>query len=179
MELMKLGIGIWFGYDITNLVSNLKMLNPYISRCQLNLPQKTEHFRSKCRCRDSYLIPILEKLKSTLHYSRDTTPKRVRRGRVQLRYLAPGKHNFEEKSERWRAVGDTTSNLTGPVIEPQTSRTDRSGRGSLRPVQSLAFFQFLVSPKTVVPKLGVKYPRGVICDSIGGYNVSSLSKIYA
>ena len=30
---------------------------------------------------------------------------------------------FEEMSHRWRAVGNTVSDLTGPRFEPQTSRS--------------------------------------------------------
>ena len=30
---------------------------------------------------------------------------------------------FEEMLQRWRAVGNTVSNLTGPRYEPQTSRS--------------------------------------------------------
>ena len=45
-------------------------------------------------------------------------------GGTRLRSLAPGQHSFEEMSKRWRAVGDTVSDLTDPGIEPQTSHTD-------------------------------------------------------
>ena len=60
------------------------------------------------------------------HYSRWITPKRVTSWRgpsprqcaraTQLR-------TFEEMSQRWRAVGSTVSDLTGPRFEPQTSRS--------------------------------------------------------
>ena len=39
---------------------------------------------------------------------------------------------FEEMSQRWRAVGNTVSNLTGPRFEPQTSRS-RGERVTARP----------------------------------------------
>ena len=39
---------------------------------------------------------------------------------------------FEEMSQRWRAVGNTVSDLTGPRFEPQTSRS-RDGRVTARP----------------------------------------------
>ena len=39
---------------------------------------------------------------------------------------------FEEKSQRWRAVGNTVSDLTGPRFEPQTSRS-RDERVTVRP----------------------------------------------
>ena len=45
----------------------------------------------------------------------------------------------EETSQRWRAVGDTSSNLTGPEIEPQTSSTDKD---VVTPT-SADFFEFL------------------------------------
>ena len=36
--------------------------------------------------------------------------------------LRPGNTtSFEEMSQRWRAVGNTVSDLTGPRFEPQTS----------------------------------------------------------
>ena len=52
------------------------------------------------------------------------TPKRVKSGGTHLRGKASGQHNSEETSQRWRAVGDTISDLTGPGIEPQTFRSD-------------------------------------------------------
>ena len=38
--------------------------------------------------------------------------------------LAPGRHSSEETSQRWRVVGDTVFDLTGPGFEPQISSTD-------------------------------------------------------
>ena len=64
-------------------------------------------------------IVIISK-KSNLHYTRGITPKRVTSGGAHLRGLAPGLHNSEETSQLWRHCVD----LTGPGIEPQTSRTD-------------------------------------------------------
>ena len=40
-----------------------------------------------------------------------------------LRDSAPGQHSTEKMSLRWRAVGNPVSDLAGPGIEPQTSRT--------------------------------------------------------
>ena len=59
---------------------------------------------------------------SNLHYTRGITSKRVTSGGVHLRGSAPGQHCFEEALQWWRAVGDTASVLTGPVIESQASR---------------------------------------------------------
>ena len=39
---------------------------------------------------------------------------------------------FEEMSQRWRAVGNTVSDLTGPRFEPRTSRS-RDERVTARP----------------------------------------------
>ena len=61
--------------------------------------------------------------KSNLHYTRGITPKRVTSGGAHFRCLAPGQRSSQEISQRWRAVGETTD-LTGPGIEPPTSRTD-------------------------------------------------------
>ena len=38
--------------------------------------------------------------------------------RGPLRGLAPEQHSSESTSQRWRAVGDTVSDLTGPGIKP-------------------------------------------------------------
>ena len=50
------------------------------------------------------------RIKSNLHYSRGVTSKRVTRGGIHLRGLAPGQHSSEETS---RAVGDVVSDLRG------------------------------------------------------------------
>ena len=42
-------------------------------------------------------------------------PIRVASDGVCVRSLAPGQCNFEETSQRWRAVGDSVSDLTEPV----------------------------------------------------------------
>ena len=52
-----------------------------------------------------------------------------------LRGLAPGQLSFEETLQRWRAVGDNVSDLTGLRIEPQpiasiTCLTELIGRFS-------------------------------------------------
>ena len=65
-----------------------------------------------------------QKIKSNVHYTRGITPKRVTSGGAHLCGLAPGLHSSEETSQRWRAVGDTVADLTGPRIEPQTSRSE-------------------------------------------------------
>ena len=47
--------------------------------------------------------------------------------------LRPGNTaSFEEMSQRWRAVGNNVSDLTGPRFEPQTSRS-KDERVSARP----------------------------------------------
>ena len=61
--------------------------------------------------------------KSNLHYTRHVTPKRVTSCWAHLRGLAPGQHSSKEASmvaSRWRQCVD----LTGPGIQPQTSRID-------------------------------------------------------
>ena len=58
-------------------------------------------------------VPAFNCIKSNLHYTRSITPKRVTSCGAHLRGLAPGLHSSEE-----------TFALTGPGIEPQTSRTD-------------------------------------------------------
>ena len=57
--------------------------------------------------------------KSNLRYTRGITPKRVKSGGDHLR-LASGQHSSEETSQRWRVVGDTVYDLTGPGLEPRT-----------------------------------------------------------
>ena len=62
--------------------------------------------------------------KSYLHYTRGITLKRITSGGIHLRGLALGQHSSEETLQRCPAVGDTASDLTGPGIEPHTSRAD-------------------------------------------------------
>ena len=47
---------------------------------------------------------------------------------AHLRVIA----SFEEMSQRWRAVGNTVSDLTGLIFEPQTSRS-RDESNTARP----------------------------------------------
>ena len=44
--------------------------------------------------------------------------------RPRLRWLGPGHHSSEETSQRWRVVGNSASDLTGPRVEPQTYRVE-------------------------------------------------------
>ena len=50
--------------------------------------------------------------------SRGITPKRVTCGGADLRDLAPGQHSSEGTSQRWRAVVNSISDLTGPESIP-------------------------------------------------------------
>ena len=59
------------------------------------------------------------KIKSNLRYTRGITLKRGTSGEVQLRSIAPGQHISEKTLQRWRAVRDTASDLTGLEIEPR------------------------------------------------------------
>ena len=70
--------------------------------------------------------------KSNLHYTCGITPNHLTTGGAHLRGLAPGQHSSKETSQQWRAVGYTVSDLTGPVIEPQTSRTNSDGLNNWR-----------------------------------------------
>ena len=56
-------------------------------------------------------------------------------GGAHLRVIAPASNTapFEEMSQRWRAVGNTVSDLTGPRFERQTSRS-RDERVTARPI---------------------------------------------
>ena len=63
-------------------------------------------------------------IESNLRYTRGNTPKCETSGGTRLRGLALGQHSSEETSQRRRAVGDIVSDLTGPGIESQTSRTN-------------------------------------------------------
>ena len=54
------------------------------------------------------LLPPI-KSNQNLHYTRGSTPKRVRSGGALLRGLAPGEHSSEETSQRWRAAGGTVT----------------------------------------------------------------------
>ena len=47
---------------------------------------------------------------------------------------------FEEMLQRWRAVGNTESNLTGPRFKPQTSRfRDKRFTACIKFIQSSIF----------------------------------------
>ena len=48
--------------------------------------------------------------KSSLHYTRDITPKRSSSGGAHLRGLAPGQHSSEKMSRRCRAVASALTN---------------------------------------------------------------------
>ena len=60
-----------------------------------------------------------ENKKIYFYYTRDITPKRVTRGGALLHDLVPGLHSFEERSQRWRAVGGTVSDSTGRKSNPR------------------------------------------------------------
>ena len=52
-------------------------------------------------------------------------PNSVTSGEAHLYSLAPGQHSYKETlHKRWRAIGDTVFDFTGPGIEPQAFRTD-------------------------------------------------------
>ena len=55
--------------------------------------------------------------KTNFRYTRCITPMCVKNNGAHLRGLAPKQHSSEETSQRWRAVGDTVPDLTGPGIE--------------------------------------------------------------
>ena len=59
-----------------------------------------------------------------IHYTRVDMLNRITSGGAHLRFLSPGLHSSEEMLQQWQAVADTVSDMTDPVIEPQTSRTD-------------------------------------------------------
>ena len=65
---------------------------------------------------------ISKKIKS--YYNRGITPKRVTSG-APLHSLAPGHHSSEETTQRWRAIGDTASDLTVLGIELQPPARQR------------------------------------------------------
>ena len=64
----------------------------------------------------------IETNQSHLHCTIGITPTRVTSGGAHLRGLAPGLHNLEATSQRWRAVGDTVSDLIGLGKKPRTSQ---------------------------------------------------------
>ena len=74
------------------------------------------------------------------YYIRCITPKRVTSWRGPIfASLHPGNTAlFEEMSQRWRAVGNTRSDLTGPRFEPQAfcSRDERDSRSNIWPTKA-------------------------------------------
>ena len=65
--------------------------------------------------------PFLAIYASNLYYrpTRNITPKSVTSGGAHARGLAPEHQNPEETRQRWRAVGNTVSDLTGPESNPR------------------------------------------------------------
>ena len=62
--------------------------------------------------------------KSNLHYARVVTLRRATSGADHLHGSASGQYTSEKISQRWLAVGDAVSDLTGVEIELQTSLCD-------------------------------------------------------
>ena len=83
--------------------------------------KKAERFRlRRCFTQNGSVL----KVELNLHYTRAITWKRVTSGGAGPRGLAPKQYNFEETSQRWRAVGDTVSDLADPGIEPFRAESD-------------------------------------------------------
>ena len=61
--------------------------------------------------------------KSNLLCTRASTPQRVTSCGAHLHDLAPRRHSSEEKSQRWREVGATVSDLTSSGVEPGPAAT--------------------------------------------------------
>ena len=59
--------------------------------------------------------------KSNLHNTSGITPMRITSGGAHLRGSAPGQDSSKKTLQRWRVVGDTVFDLTGPGIEPTIS----------------------------------------------------------
>ena len=102
----------------------------------------------------SYLAPVslidrskFQKTKIFIILPLSHRSKRVTNGGVHLRGVAPGQHISKETSQRWRSIGCTVSNLTGPKIEPLTSRAKNKVFNSCANflVKILQFF----TPKTI------------------------------
>ena len=63
-------------------------------------------------------------------------PHRVRSARANHRCLAPGLHSSKKTSQRWRAVGETVSELTDRGIEQDN---DVSNHCASRPLLLSAY----------------------------------------
>ena len=84
-------------------------------------------------------------LKSSLYSrSRGITPKSVTSNGAEFLGLAHVLHSSEETWQRWRAVGNTVSDLTGPGIEPQTSLMCLATELTNRYVPIMVFATFVV-----------------------------------
>ena len=91
------------------------------------------HITAKCQYK--VILVFLLNSKSNLHYIRGITPKH------ETSDLAPGPHSSEETLQRWRAVGDIVSDLTGPGIEPQNLLSD----GNVLPTELIGGVFFLIT----------------------------------
>ena len=79
------------------------------------------------------LIILLVKPNQIFHYTRCITPNHVGLQGPSPHHCA-GLYNaapFDQMLQRWRAVGDTMSDLTGPIFETQTFPLQRRTRHSL------------------------------------------------
>ena len=73
-----------------------------------------------------------QKSNQIFHYTRCNTPKRVTSWRGPSPPHCARATQLLSMSQRWRAVGNTVSDLTGPRFKPQTSRS-RDERVTARP----------------------------------------------
>ena len=100
--------------------------------------------------------------------TRCNTPKRVTSWRDRSpRHCARVTQLFEETPQRWRAVGNIVSDLTGPRFEPQTS-SSRDERATTRPTGRFPRLSFLFGFCLLVfrqagPPQRVNYTKSKIC----------------
>ena len=96
--------------------------------------KKLENSLYLSRQREQYELNSITNIKSNLSlYSLDCAEACNELAGPISASLRPGNTApFEEMSQRWRAIGNTVSDLTGPRFEPQTSRS-RDERVTARP----------------------------------------------
>ena len=119
-----------------NIMNNIGMFR---KRLQTWLKSKSNPYRAIPKNSNTYSkvypVPQILQIKSNFfHYICCITPKHLTSLWVHLRVIAPEGNtaSFEEMLQRWRAVGNTVSDVTGPRFAPQTS-SSKGERVTTRP----------------------------------------------
>ena len=115
------------------------LISLHAVRTKFHCKTRSVRGHAKCRAGLSFFAKSRKQIKSSsysLYYAK-VCNKFVRpySAAIRLRHCP-----FAEMSQRWRAVGNAVSNLTGPRFKPQASRFIRNERVTARPTARLLFY---------------------------------------